>query len=156
MDSMTRAAAAMLLTVAAGFTTLGVLGCASPATDGPPSEISALKMSCNKPYRLERDCSLWSSSFATREIELNGVGMHVAGSADGRVVFVVPDDLTSHAFKNDLPVATNRAAFELVTWLEAEGISIVRQIPVTTSGKAMGYVLELDRDGYSLLESEPD
>jgi hypothetical protein len=126
-----------------------VVGCASPVIDESTSEISLVRMSCKKPYPLERDCS-WISG-PTRKIEISGLQLKVAGSSDGRVIVVIPDDQTKHAFKGDLPNASVKAAFEVAAELESQGVKIVRQIPIVTSGQAAGYVLELESDGYSLL-----
>jgi hypothetical protein len=115
-------------------------GCASPSPSDLRSEIPGLWMTCNRPYQLTQDCSIWSG--ATREIEINGVQMKISGTADGRVVVVMPTDATTHAFRGDLDQASAKATFEVVTRLESHGVTIERQIPVVTSGEAVGNALE--------------
>ncbi len=124
-------------------------GCATPSPAELRSAIPGSWMTCNRPYIFTQNCSTWSG--ATREIEINGVEMKIAGTADGRVVLVFPTNVNSHAFRGDLNQASGRAVHEVYVQLQADGVAIEHKIPVKSGGNFMGYVLELDRDGYSLL-----
>ena len=77
--------------------------------------------------------------------------MKISGSADGRVVLVMPTDTTIHAFRGDTSQASAKATLEAVEHLESHGVTTERQIPVVTAGETLGNALELDQDGYSLL-----
>jgi hypothetical protein len=136
------------------------MGCASTAVvEGADNEISALSMSCKKPYVFTQDCSIWSG--AKRTIELEGFAIKVAANEPGDVILV----MDAHAFarsmlegvslnigKDHHSVASNNSFEAVRRVLASDGKSIIRFRPVTSFGNIDGYVLELDSDGYSLLK----
>ncbi len=136
------------------------MGCAStPVVEGAEDEISAVSMSCKKPYVFTQDCSAWSG--AKRTVELEGFEIKVAANEPGDVVLVMDahafsrsmlEGVSLHIGKDHHSVASNNS-FEAVRRVLAKGgKSIVRFRPVTSFGNIDGYVLELDSDGYSLLK----
>ncbi len=130
---------------------LGVVACASP----PPAvvvedaegvePVSGLSASCSKPFPVERDSSIMSGS--TREIEIEGVEIKVAGSEDGRHVLMMPPKLGTQAVTNE----SNRRYQIVKATLAAEGVGVRSVVPMVQSGLVMGYYLELDGDGYAVL-----
>jgi hypothetical protein len=112
--------------------------------------ITLWDLSCSHPVELERDCSSWSG--AKREIELDGVPMKLAGSADGRHVLVLR--LTnSAAATGRLDEESRQAYLAIAKALRQRGVGIVAVTPIETSGKRVGYLLELDRNGYDVLSA---
>lgn len=110
-----------------------------------PGKISALSMTCNKPYKLGQDCTIWSG--AKRTIWIEEQEMKIAGSDDGKIVLVMHDRLVDEA--------SVLACFNLVRdeLLEKAGIHIMNVVKVVNKGKIKGFVLELDGDGYSFLRN---
>jgi len=120
--------------------------------------ISTVGMTCSKPYRLTRDCSLmWGAS---REVFVEGYRIKVAGSEAGDVILVMEPDVLENAlsgtpFVLNSPVhsqSTNNSFYALRCFLDAEKIEVTRVRAVTSFGNIDGDVLELNGDGYSLLE----
>jgi hypothetical protein len=108
-----------------------------------PDELSAITVTCNKPYKIEQDCSIWSG--ATRLIKIKDQKIRVAGSDDGKIILVKDKLIT-----NDESVF---ACFELVREeLLSKGISIMKVTKLMTLGEVKGCILELDGDGYSILK----
>jgi hypothetical protein len=109
-----------------------------------PEELSGIAVTCNKPYKIGQDCSIWSG--AKRTIKIKERNIKVAGSDDGKIVLVM-DKL----FADEESMFS---CFELVKEeLLSNGIKIVRVIKLVTAGKVKGCILELDGDGYSILRN---
>jgi hypothetical protein len=111
--------------------------------------IGGIGMTCGSPYKLERDCSNWSGP--TRQVTLEARTLQIAGSKDGRVVVVMsPDTMSSNSnhFANVRYVSVKQ-------WLGEQGIKVTRVRAITTLGEILGYAMELDGDGYSLLAALP-
>lgn len=144
---------------------LGVLlsGCVStPLVEQAVSEeaINTVAMTCESPYRFEQDCSEWLG--AAREITLAGRPIRVAGSADGRIVMVKDPNIFVNTLKDVFVLNSpshsraNNASFGVLRdFLVASGVVIKRVRPLRSFGNTDGYVLELDRDGYSFLKALP-
>lgn len=105
--------------------------------------ISLASLSCKKPFVLEQDCSSWSGP--TRRIEVRGVTIKVAGSADGRTIAL----MSSSAWKPQFPLE-GYAAVEAE--LRSHNMEIRNITTIETFGTIQGYIFELDRDGYSILK----
>jgi hypothetical protein len=113
-----------------------------PAVAGAAT-ISALSLSCKKPFVLEQDCSSWSGP--KRRIEARGIAIKIAGSADGRTIAL----MSASAWKPQFPLegyATVEAE------LRSHDIQIRNITTIETLGTTQGYILELDGDGYSILK----
>lgn len=130
---------------------------AAVSLDGPDEPefrdaVSVWKLSCSYPVELERDCSTLFGP--KREVELGGVSFKLAGSADGRHVLVMR--LSNRAAATGRLDEESRHAYLAVRdALREGGVGIVAVTPVEASGKRMGYLLELDRDGYDVLAASP-
>jgi hypothetical protein len=110
--------------------------------------VSAWKLSCSYPVNLERDCSTLFGP--KKEIELDGITVKLAGSADGRHVLVL--SLSNLAAATGRLDEESRQAFLAVqNALRVQGVGIVAITPIEVSGKRAGDLLELDRDGYGAL-----
>jgi hypothetical protein len=105
--------------------------------------ISGIALTCNKPFVFERDCSILSGP--KRKIEVRGIEAKVAGSADGRTVAVMYASLFPPKI---ITVVYDAVAKEL----RSHGVKVRRVTAISSFGQTLGYILELDRDGYSILE----
>lgn len=113
------------------------------------AEIGGMGMTCSSPYKLERDCSFWSGP--ERSVTLEARTLLIAGSKDGRAVVVMAPitmSATSNHFANVRYLSVKR-------WLGEQGIKVTRVRVVVTLGSILGYAMELDGDGYSLLAALP-
>lgn len=121
----------------------------SPVDD--QEAINAVSMGCNSPYPLPQDCDVWQG--ANRVISVNGNKIRVGASENGRLVLMMPHKDECGIFATDcLTIASNRNARVLKDLLEKEGIGTEKIIPVATIHTIVGYVIFLDRDGYTLLK----
>lgn len=135
-------------------------GCASTHTvqDANDKEtINTISMTCNSPYALKQDCSIWSG--ATRSVKINGFEVNVAASEDGKVILVMDSKFFSNSFGDVLTLnspthskASNNSFFAVKKVLDKTGIKINRIRPLRSFGNVDGYVLELESDGYTLLK----
>lgn len=114
--------------------------------------INTVSMSCNSPYPLEQDCSIWSG--ATRNISPGGFEVKVAASADGKVILVMDSKLFSNLLLGGSThsKASNDSFHAVKKTLDSAGIKINRVRTLRSFGNVDGYILELDSDGYSLLK----
>jgi len=109
-----------------------------------PDELSTISVTCNKPYKIGQDCSIWGG--AKRTIKIKERKIRVAGSDDGMIILVM-----DKPFAGDESVFT---CFELIREeLLSKGISVLKVVKMVTRGKVRGCILELDGDGYSILKN---
>jgi hypothetical protein len=106
-------------------------------------------LTCGAPHALERDCSYWHG--ATRVITLEERVVMIAGSRDGRRVFVMPPTFEV-AYLNHF---ANVRYLSVKRWLGERGVRVTRVRAVVLTDSIAGYFMELDRDGYSLLAALP-
>ena len=120
----------------------------APGSDQPVQleGVSGLAASCSYPYKLTRHCNIWSG--AGLHVTVRGQKLKIAGSADGRIVLVRNAALVP---KNSV-TSTGSMQYEAVrNALKDAGVKILRQRDLLMPGKAGGFFLELDRDGFSVL-----
>jgi hypothetical protein len=115
---------------------------AAPAPDA--SMISLWAFTCEKPFALERDCS-WLHG-PRRRIEVRGVTVNVAGSADGRTIALMKASMWDRRFPP-------RGLASVEAELRAHDFEIQEVTPIGWLGTIQGYVLELDGDGYAICEA---
>jgi hypothetical protein len=121
------------------------------------SEYPTLFTTCSKPYRLSQDCSSWNG--AKRLIEINNYRLKVAGSDDGKVVLV----MNAHQLRNAVATVLTLGVASVNTRdnmdslrsvegvLSANDIRILKKVKLVSPSDVDGFILELDRDGYSIL-----
>lgn len=132
--------------------------------------LTTVFVSCDRPYSLKQDCSFWEG--ASREITIGKWHLKIAGSADGRVVMVMPtigdviQAAATDGMLEGLGLWTQEHNF--VTWqanfyyrmikreLNKKGITVTKAIPLVTGRDVDGYILELDGDGYSMIKKMSD
>jgi hypothetical protein len=145
-----------VLAVAASLVT----ACAAtpPPVEGAADSINAVTMTCNRPYVLKQDCSIWNG--ATRRITIDGFHVKVAGSEDGTVVLVMDANMLGNQFGDFFTInspshseASNHSYHAVRRVLDEAGIEVIRVRPLRSFGDINGYVLELAADGYSLLRT---
>jgi len=111
--------------------------------------ISGLGMGCKKPYELTQDCSGFSG--ATRLVEVSGFRFKIAGSSGGDTVFMMGAKPTSDAWSGKSAETAN-VAYEVTKKTLAEnGVKVLKTEPVSTGPTLMGYVINTDKDAYSVL-----
>ncbi|MDP2433411.1 MAG: ankyrin repeat domain-containing protein [Pseudomonadota bacterium] len=135
---------------------VGMASCASVGEDVVPealkeTPISGLLMTCDSPYQLTQDCS--ATTGASRRIVLDGIEARIAGSKDGKHVFLMnapPGGMDFLVTQYDTELS-NSVYYALQRVLRNHGMKIERVVPVGNLGKAVGYLLEVDGDAYSIL-----
>jgi hypothetical protein len=147
-NDLSEAMGAMSEVVARDF---GIQFARTPQAEGGSAEsseiISAITMTCDKPYQLGQDCS--KKSRANRTIRIKDQEMKIAGSNDGKVVLIMN---MQERFIDD---ASALACFELVRneLLAKGGITVLKAVNVMRARKIRGFFLELDGDGYLFLKN---
>jgi hypothetical protein len=128
----------------------GIQFARTPQAEGGSAEsseiISAVTMTCDKPYQLGQDCS---KKRPNRIIRIGDQQMKIAGSDDGKVVLIM------HMQERFIDDASALACFELVKneLLAKGGITVLKSVNVMWARKIRGFFLELDGDGYSFLKN---
>jgi hypothetical protein len=128
----------------------GIQFARTPQAEGGSTEsseiISAVTMTCDKPYQLGQDCS---KKRPNRTIRIGDQEMKIAGSNDGKVVLIMN---MQERFIDD---ASALACFELVRneLLAKGGITVLRAVNIMWARKIRGFFLELDGNGYSFLRN---
>lgn len=128
----------------------GIQFARTPQAEGGSTEsseiISAVTMTCDKPYQLGQDCS---KKRPNRTIRIGDQEMKIAGSNDGKVVLIMN---MQERFIDD---ASALACFELVRneLLAKGGITVQKAVNVMWARKIRGFFLELDGNGYSFLRN---
>ena len=121
--------------------------------------INPLWMTCNKPYQLKQDCSLWKA--ANRNIMIDGNTISVSASEEGDIVLVIirPDLWTGRSKKsyNFFDLFTeddliHSSYYDVKKIFNDAGISIKETRLVKEVAGISGYAVVLDGDGYSLLK----
>lgn len=123
-------------------------------------------VTCSNPYTLDQDCS--SLTGGTRPIQLKNYHMKIAGSYSGKYVLITGNCHTDE--KPDLnkmsdsyldPDGTVEKSHDSTACLDAvkellaaNGVGIVKTIGLADGGMVVGYLLELDGDGYSILKKQ--
>jgi len=107
--------------------------------------VDGITATCSHPYKLTQSCNLFSG--ASRSITVGGQKLKIAASADGKVVLIRSASLL------DLKVSTSGSPqYDAVrAALNRANLHILRQRDMVISGSPVGFFLELDGDGYSVL-----
>ncbi len=126
---------------------LVVAGCASaPAVrvsdaDGVES-VSAVTMTCKKPFGLTKDCSGWSGP--TKKINIDGNVLKVSSNEEGTVTVMFSKNNASATQASNL-------GYELMKKeLVQRGFEIVKVTPVESAGLMFGYAIETDKPAYQV------
>lgn len=134
---------------------LGSFACANspvlvPDAAGRPI-VGATSVNCKKPVELPRDCS--SISGPKRLIEVSGVRMRIAGSADGRTILLAGPNPNSDSLAGAHAQITNSAYEVVKRELVRRGIRMTRVDPIASMGSLFGYLVYYDGDAYTALET---
>lgn len=124
-----------------------VSGCASSTAirvsdaDGVES-ISAIAMSCRKPFELTQDCSILSGP--TKKISVDGHEVKVAGSSDGTITVMFGGGVARATQNSNL-------GFELLKKALIErGFAISSVTPIESAGSMFGYAIATSQPSYHL------
>lgn len=133
--------------VAVGLISILLTGCASaPAVRVSDAEgvepVSALGMSCKKPFALRKDCSGWSGP--TKRISIDGNKLKVAANADNTVTVMFSKNNAKATQASNLGYELMKK--ELVT----RGFTIVKVTPIESSGLMFGYAIQTDKPAYQI------
>lgn len=107
---------------------------------------SGMTTGCRKPYRMTQDCNNWN--YAGRKILINGTEARINGSENGDVVMV----MAFHFTKKYADFEALQGFEKVVGLFEANGLSILNVRGMRFNKNYIGYWIELDGDGYSLLK----
>lgn len=127
--------------------TLFIGGCvSSPAVRVSDAEgveaVSALALTCDNPFGLEFDCSMWSGP--TKKIDLGGHQVKIAGNNDGRVTVLFGENSASATQSSNL-------GFELMKReLLTRGFTIAKVTPIESAGLMFGYAIETTEPNYDV------
>lgn len=121
-------------------------------------QINDLTITCNSPYELDQDCSFFRGS--KRIIEIDGHKVRIAGSKDGKVVLMMDYKYVRNVAEPPrIPWAKDyhTEVLALGAWLiknelNSKGVNTTRIIKNAGLGNVLSIVLELDKDGYSILK----
>ena len=121
--------------------------------------INPVWMTCNKPYKLKQDCSLWKTT--NRNIMIDENTVSVSGSENGDIVLVMirPNLWTGRSEKsyNFFDLFTDddlihSSYYGVKKIFNDAGISIKETRLIKEVAGVSGYAVVLDGDGYSLLK----
>ena len=104
--------------------------------------VSAIAMSCKKPFGLTKDCS--NLSGPTKKISLGGHPVRVAGNED--------DTITVLFGKNSSKATeTSNLGYELVKReLVKRGYEIIQVTPIESAGLMFGYAVQTTEPSYQI------
>ncbi len=116
------------------------------------------RFTCSEPFALAQDCS--NRIGPIRKVELKGYRMKVAGSKDGKVLFVAFCSCLEKATDRegvtsivDQGVDIGKCASAVLEEFGKNGINIIRTNKARLAfGAEPAFIYELDQDGYSLLK----
>ncbi|MCL2912787.1 hypothetical protein L2725_03140 [Shewanella corallii] len=94
--------------------------------------------------KLDTDCSEMSG--ATRDIELDGTALRIAGGNNGQVVFIMSESMFSTDMK-----ALRKASDKCEALFASKGIEVKDRKVMYGSGDIYGVHFTLSGDGYELL-----
>lgn len=139
-------------------------GCATVSpVPGSIDQESANYVTVCSSCEIEKNCSFFSPSRATKKIAIDGFDVKVGGSENGEVVFVGDAKIIGNRIKDCFKLkfnspshseTANQGCIVVKDALEKEGIQVQKIRPVRSFGNIDGYLLELDKDGYSVLVSK--
>ncbi|KPA11491.1 secreted protein [Candidatus Magnetomorum sp. HK-1] len=118
---------------------------------------STMMLTCNRPYRLTQSCS--DLLGATKKITINGYKLAISGNSKGDVVLILTRNIWIAGFLkvytfgmiNDTEMFHDVLS-EVEDIFRENSISINKIMLLKSIGGIDGYLLELDDDGYSILE----
>ena len=130
-----------------GVISILLTGCASaPAVRVSDAEgvgsVSAIGMSCKKPFGLTKDCSGWSGP--TKKIIIDGNSLKVSANADDTITVMFSKNNTKATQASNLGYELMKK--ELIT----RGFTIVKVTPIESSGLMFGYAIETDKPAYQI------
>jgi hypothetical protein len=133
----------------------GVLGAGCGTTFAPigPDGVQGLNMmgfSCSQPYALDQHCvPLIGPDYYIRLAERNLIRM--SATKDGQVIAFVAIHPLAAGHQYDPGRYAARALIEIEEKLTSAGVKVLRNRLIGTKNVTDGYVIELDKDGYSVL-----
>lgn len=105
--------------------------------------VSALSMSCSRPWGLTQDCSTLAGP--SRLINVNGVEVKVAGNDEGTITVMFGGTNVGNLGQR------SNAGFEMMKReLSLRGHDIVAVTPIVSAGTVFGYAIETRASTYAL------
>jgi len=106
------------------------------------ASVSAIGMSCKKPFELTQDCSGWSGP--AKKISVGGQEVKVAGNADGTTTAMFGKN-------NSKATQTSNLGFDLLKReLVNRGYEIAKVTPIESAGLMFGYAIETTEPSYQI------
>ena len=124
-----------------------LMGCVSaPALRVSDAEdiasVSAIGLSCKKPFELTQDCSGWSGP--TKKISIDGNSLKVSSNADETITVMFSKN-------NSKATQASNLGYELMkNELIKRGFKIIKVTPIESGGLMFGYAIETDKPAYKI------
>ncbi|MDG2049015.1 MAG: PDZ domain-containing protein [Myxococcota bacterium] len=106
-------------------------------------------VNCSTPFELTLACS--KAKGPRKKISMDGLGMRVGSSANGRILFMMPEDFEQLVDLDLATIATNDRFNVLIETLENESLQAVRVIPLNYESQIIGYLIEFDGNAWSIV-----
>ena len=110
------------------------------------NSVSNLLFTNRYPYQLPQGANLITR--ASTKINLEGVELRITASADGKVVAVMPRSMLATTKPS---IKGSHAYNAVIKKLGSAGIKVVKERDISSLMGPKGFILELDRDGYTAL-----
>jgi hypothetical protein len=115
-------------------------------------------MSCSKPYEFSQDCS--TGSRANRIVEIHSRKIRISGSEDGKTILVMDDKYFSNTMKRAFTLGISDAGTDeslecgriVESLFKTNNLKIINKVKLIEMSSVVGFVFELEDDGYSLLK----
>jgi hypothetical protein len=104
--------------------------------------VSAIGMSCKKPFSLTQDCSGWSGP--AKRINVSGQQVKVAGNETGTITVMFGEN-------NSKATQTSNLGYDLLKReLVSRSYEIVQVTPIESAGLMFGYAIETSEPSYQI------
>ena len=106
-------------------------------------------VNCSTPFELTLACS--KAKGPRKKISMDGLDMRIGSSANGRILFMMPEDFEQLVDLDLATIATNDRFNVLIETLENESLQAVRVIPLNYESQIIGYLIEFDGNAWSIV-----
>ena len=112
--------------------------------------IAYAEVTCKRPFPLTRSCS--RSRGAKKRAEIESLDLRLAGSKDGRILLVVPEDSLERAEFGTATGVSNESFYIVSDGAERAGVAAVRATALLAGRQVVGYLIEFDGDAWKALD----
>jgi len=112
--------------------------------------IAYSEVTCKSPFPLKRSCS--RSRGAKKRVELESLDLRLAGSKDGRILLVMPEDSLERAELGTATGVSNEGFYIVSDLATRAGVPAVRATALLAGREVVGYLVEFDGDAWEALD----